>query len=70
MSEITNAKPTWQERVLNNARISYELKEKIYQIITSEQSAAYIYSSLSALRVPIHLIEALMEPAQAASGCQ
>ena len=61
---------SWQERVLNNARISYELKEKIYQIITSEQSAAYIYSSLSALRVPIHLIEALMEPAQAASGCQ
>ena len=53
---------SWQERVLNNAHISYELKEKVYQVLTSGKSAASVYSTLFALQVPINLIEAIMEP--------
>ena len=53
---------SWQERILNNARIGYELKERIYHIISSGKKAAVIYSELLALEVPASLIEALMEP--------
>ena len=52
----------WQERVLNQAHISYELKDQIYQVLSSEKSLDAIYSTLQAMQVSQDLIAALMEP--------
>lgn len=65
---VTLAHPpvlAWQERVLNDAHISYELKDRIFQVLSSGNNIASVYSTLFALKVPENLIVALMEPMNA-----
>ena len=53
---------SWQERVLNRARIPYELKDQIYRILSSGKSLSAVCSTLQAMNVSADLLAALMEP--------
>ena len=59
---VHNQVLAWQERVLNIAHISYELKDRIFQILTLGNNLSTICSTLFALKVPANLIAALLEP--------
>ena len=52
---------TWQEQVLNRAHISYELKDRIYQVLSAGKDLTATFSELLAMQVSDDLIAALLE---------
>ena len=51
----------WQEQVLNRAHISYELKDRIYQVLSAGKDLTATFSELLAMQVSDDLIAALLE---------